>query len=94
VTESPSLRLIEILRGRGAEVLWSDPHVAVAPECAGPGLAGSRSTALEAATLAGQDAVLVATNHAAFDWELIARHARLVVDTRNALGARLAGQAH
>lgn len=91
VTESPSLRLVEILRERGAEVAWSDPHVPVAPPSAGSGLAGTRSLALDADVIAGFDALLVATNHAAFDWELVARHARLVVDTRNALGARLAG---
>jgi UDP-N-acetyl-D-glucosamine dehydrogenase len=33
-------------------------------------------------TLARYDVVLIATNHDAFDYELIRRHARLVVDTR------------
>ncbi len=93
VTESPSLRLIEILRERGATVEWSDPHVERAPAAAGKALQGSRSLALDARTLASFDVVLVATNHAAFDWELVAEHARLVVDTRNALGARLLGTA-
>ncbi|MBK7876392.1 MAG: nucleotide sugar dehydrogenase [Planctomycetes bacterium] len=93
VTESPSLRLLEVLRERGAETAWSDPHVAVAPACAGPELAGTRSVELDPRTLARFDAVLVSTHHAAFDWETIATHARLVVDTRNALGTRLAGAA-
>lgn len=93
VTESPSLRLLDVLRERGAETAWSDPHVAVAPGCAGPAIAGTRSVALDAESLARFDAVLVSTHHAAFDWDAIARHARLVVDTRNALGSRLAGTA-
>lgn len=90
VTESPALKLVALLRERGAEVAWSDPHVGTAPEAAGA-LAGERSHALDAATLERFDAVLVATNHAAFDWELVAEHAQLVVDTRDALGKRLRG---
>ena len=35
--------------------------------------------------LARQDCVLVATDHSAYDWEMIAQHAPLVVDTRNAM---------
>ncbi len=34
--------------------------------------------------LAAQDCVLIATDHSAYDYDLIVRHARLVVDTRNA----------
>jgi UDP-N-acetyl-D-mannosaminuronate dehydrogenase len=36
----------------------------------------------------------VATDHEAFDWDLIAKHARLVVDTRNALASRLGDRPH
>ena len=42
------------------------------------------SRELTAEFLAAQDCVLIATDHSAFDWEFIVRHARLVVDTRNA----------
>jgi UDP-N-acetyl-D-glucosamine dehydrogenase len=94
VTESPALELIAQLRARGANVAWSDPLVPVAPAAAGAALAGSRSTPLDAATLAAADVVLVVTDHRAFDWDLVAEHARLVVDTRNALGSRLAGRPH
>ena len=34
--------------------------------------------------LGGQDCVLIATDHSAFDYEFILSHAGLVVDTRNA----------
>jgi len=85
VYESPSLRLIELLREAGAEVLWSDPLVAT--------WNGEGSTTLDAETLAGFDAVVLATDQPGFDHDLIAAHARLVVDTRNALASRLAGSA-
>jgi UDP-N-acetyl-D-glucosamine dehydrogenase len=34
--------------------------------------------------LAAQDCVLIATDHSAYDYSFIVRHAPLVVDTRNA----------
>jgi UDP-N-acetyl-D-glucosamine dehydrogenase len=44
-----------------------------------------QSVALTPGALAGYDCVLVATHHAAYDWQLVADHAKLVVDTRNAM---------
>ena len=42
------------------------------------------STTLTPEFLAAQDCVLIATDHSAYDYEFIVRHAPLVVDTRNA----------
>ena len=36
-------------------------------------------------TLKDADCVLIVTNHAAIDWKVIGEHARLVVDSRNAM---------
>ena len=46
---------------------------------------GKSSVPLTAESLAGYDCVLVATDHAAYDWQMVADHAKLIVDTRNAL---------
>ena len=35
--------------------------------------------------LASYDCVLIATHHKAYDWQQVADHARLIIDTRNAL---------
>lgn len=43
------------------------------------------SVPLSAKTLTEADCVLVVTNHQAIDWALVARHARVVVDSRNAM---------
>lgn len=63
---------------------YSDPHV---PRCYGhrhyPDL-DLTAIPLTAETLQAQDLVILATHHSAFDLELIGRHARLIVDTRNA----------
>ncbi len=84
--ESPSLKLIELLKDRGAEVSYHDPHIPRVPI-----LSPMRhydfhmaSEELTAEFLASQDAVLVSTDHSSYDWEFICKHAQLVVDTRNA----------
>jgi len=82
--ESPSFELIERLRGLGADVDYSDPHVLRTVPVRKHDL-GMESVGLTAETLKGYDAVLVSTAHDAFDWGLIAQHAPLVIDTRNAM---------
>jgi UDP-N-acetyl-D-glucosamine dehydrogenase len=83
--ESPSLALIELLRGRGAAVEYHDPHVPEIPRTREhPGLAGLRSLPWDADLLPGYDAVLIATDHDGVDYAALAARARLVLDTRNA----------
>jgi UDP-N-acetyl-D-glucosamine dehydrogenase len=84
--ESPSLKLIRLLTDRGAAVDYADPHI--------PAVEPTReydftmeSVPVTAETLAAYDCVLIATAHKAFDYPLIGEHARLVVDTRNAMVA-------
>ena len=81
--ESPSLRLWELLERLGARVEYHDPHIPVVPEEFGRG--GARTKKLSAAALKSYDAVLIATNHADVDYELLGRCSRLIVDTRNAM---------
>jgi UDP-N-acetyl-D-glucosamine dehydrogenase len=89
VRESPSFKLMELLESRGAEVAFHDPHVPeVPPTREHAAFNGRRSTELSPATLAGFDAVLISTDHAAVDYAALANHAKLVVDTRNAMAKR------
>ncbi|MEW6653872.1 MAG: nucleotide sugar dehydrogenase [Bacteroidota bacterium] len=81
--ESPTLKLIEILENKGAEVKYSDPYV--------PKLPPTRkykyemeSVELTADGINSFDVVLLATDHDNFDYKLIAENAKLIVDTRNA----------
>ncbi|NIM01230.1 MAG: hypothetical protein GTN57_09865, partial [Acidobacteria bacterium] len=46
-----------------------------------------RNSRLTPAALARADLVLIVTDHSTFDYDHVARHARLVLDTRNATGA-------
>ena len=76
--ESPSLKLMELIESRGAEVDYHDPFIAEIPltrEHAA--LAGRQSVDLEAAMLASYDAVLIATDHDQIDYRLIVDRANL-----------------
>jgi UDP-N-acetyl-D-glucosamine dehydrogenase len=85
--ESPSLKLIELLEHRGATVDYHDPFVPVIPTTREYAvLAGRPSVPLGANMLERYDAVLIATDHDSIDYGTIARHAKLVVDTRNVFG--------
>jgi UDP-N-acetyl-D-glucosamine dehydrogenase len=91
--ESPSFELMERLAGKGAALAYNDPHVPTLPRMRHwPHLPAMTSTALSPEVLAAQDCVLVATDHSAYDYDLIVRHSRLVVDTRNATRAVVAGR--
>ncbi len=89
VRESPTFKLLELLEARGATTSFHDPHVAVIPPTREhASFAGRGSIPLTAETIAAHDAVLIATDHDAIDYALIARRACLIVDTRNALERR------
>jgi UDP-N-acetyl-D-glucosamine dehydrogenase len=82
--ESPSFELLEMLLARGAKVSYSDPHIPKLPKMRGHHVPELSSQALTPEFLAGQDCLLIATDHSSFDYESIVRHGRLIIDTRNA----------
>jgi UDP-N-acetyl-D-glucosamine dehydrogenase len=89
IRESPSFKLIELLEARGSEVAYHDPHVPEIPATREHArLKGRKSVPLSDETLAACDAVLIATDHSAIDYERLNGKARLIVDTRNAMGRR------
>ena len=83
IRESPSIVLIEMLKRRGAKVDYNDPYVARTPKQRKHDL-GMVSKKLTATGLANYDCVLIATDHSVYDYAWIVRHAKLIVDTRNA----------
>ena len=89
--ESPALRLIERFDELGAHVAYSDPHVPQPPAPTRAAALELQSLDLTPEILRSQDAVVVATDHAAFDWDLIAEHAPLLIDPRGRLRHTLQG---
>lgn len=79
VRESPALDVMELLREKGGEIAYHDPHV--------PWLTFENqllySVPLNSQSLALADVVVVATDHTGFDAQEIVEYARLVIDTRN-----------
>src|SRR5258706_983684 len=86
--ESPSYRIMELLSQRGADVAYYDPHVPIIrPTREHPHWAGTKSVVWERGTVAGFDAVVIATAHASVDYQQLADWAQCIVDTRNAMAA-------
>jgi UDP-N-acetyl-D-glucosamine dehydrogenase len=84
--ESPSYVLMDLLKSRGALVAYYDPHVPVIrPSREHSHWAGTRSVAWTRETVQEFDAVVVATHHAAVNYQELAEWAPCIIDARNAL---------
>jgi UDP-N-acetyl-D-glucosamine dehydrogenase len=81
--ESPALRVIELLIERGARVDYNDPYFPRLHKMRRYDF-GLTSVELTAESLATYAAVVIVTDHSSYEYEFIVRHARLVIDTRNA----------
>jgi len=80
--ESPSLKLIELLGQKGAEVDYNDPYIPKTKKMRMYDLMKS-SVPLTKESLKQYDCVVIATDHSCYDYEHIVRNSALVVDTRN-----------
>ena len=83
--ESPGFELMDLLLNKGARVSYNDPHIPTLPRMRHWPHLQMDSSVLTPEYLAEQDCVLIATDHTAYDWNMIARHSPLVIDTRNSL---------
>jgi UDP-N-acetyl-D-glucosamine dehydrogenase len=85
VRESPALDVIMLLRERGANVAYHDPHVASIRVDHDPH--NHRAPTMDTSAysddlLQSADCVVVITDHSSYDWSHILQHSRLVIDTR------------
>jgi len=84
--ESPSYVLMDLLKKRGADVAYHDPYVPVIRQTREHAhWAGTRSVNWDRETLAGFDAVIIATNHQSVSCEQLAGWSHCIVDARNAM---------
>ena len=79
--ESPAVEVMELLRAAGAEVAYSDPHVPVFPKMREHHF-DLASIALTPQAVASYDAVVLTTDHAKFDYEMVRAHAQVIIDSR------------
>lgn len=90
IRESPSLKLIELLRQQGADVDFHDPFVQeIAVTRRFKELVGIRSVAFTPEQLSDYDAAIIVTDHDVIDYAMLVRSSALLVDTRNAIRSRL-----
>jgi UDP-N-acetyl-D-glucosamine dehydrogenase len=84
--ESPSYALMDLLKTRGAQVAYFDPHIPVIrPSREHSHWAGTKSVKWNRKTVSSFDAVLISTAHGAVNFQELAGWAQLIVDTRNAM---------
>lgn len=79
--ESPAVEIMELIRAASGDVFYSDPHVPVFPKMREHKF-DMKSTPLTPETLAGFDAVVLATDHSKFDYAMIHAHSPLIIDSR------------
>jgi UDP-N-acetyl-D-glucosamine dehydrogenase len=81
--ESPALKIIDLLLKQEAEVQYYDSFVPeIKPHA--PYTYSMSSVTLSEEVIQGADCIVVITNHSNVDYDYIAQHAKVIVDTRNA----------
>src|SRR5258708_5520724 len=82
--ESPTLKIMQLLQQRGAQLDYNDPYFPQLHKMRHYNYENMKSVPLSPQTLGSYDAVVVATDHSSYDYSAIVDAAKLVVDTRNA----------
>ena len=81
--ESPTLKIMQILTERGAQIDYNDPYFPQLHKMRHYNFSDMTSVDLSPAALASYECVVIATDHSSYDYEAIVESAKLVVDTRN-----------
>ncbi len=79
--ESPAVAIMDKLVSLGADVNYSDPHIPVFPQIRNYYF-DLQSIELTAESIATYDCVVIATDHDEFDYDLLFKHSKLIVDSR------------
>ncbi len=80
--ESPALRVMEVLESRGANVTYFDPWIC---ECRHLGKTYVGLPELTPETLESADVVVITAAHTNVDYDLVQKHAKAILDTKNAM---------
>ncbi len=83
VRESPSLRLIELFKQKGADVSYNDLFIKKLWKTRKYNY-DMESVELNEQNLKKYDLVVLSTDHTGYDYDFIYKHSNLIVDTRNA----------
>lgn len=84
--ESPSFVIMKELITNEAKVDFSDPYISQIGKLRDhPELYGKKGTRISAKNIKSYDAIVICTAHTDFDYDLLAKSAKLIIDTRNAM---------
>ncbi|MFP2899296.1 nucleotide sugar dehydrogenase [Corallococcus sp. 4LFB] len=89
--ESPSLRVMTLLKEKGADISYHDPYVKELHKGHGFNME-MKSVPLDPETLSQYDAVMILTDHSHIDYNDLVQRSNIVVDTRNATKAVTQGR--
>jgi len=81
--ESPGYIIMKLLSEKGAIVSYNDPWIPILKKTRKYNFQ-KKSTPITQEVLQGMDAVIIITDHSAYDYAEIVRHSNLIIDTRNA----------
>jgi UDP-N-acetyl-D-glucosamine dehydrogenase len=84
--ESPSLKLIELLQDHGAKVDYNDDYVTTIPKLRKYNF-DKKSVKITPQNIKKYDLILLSTEHSYYDYSMILKNAKLIVDTRNGFGS-------
>src|SRR6202140_178545 len=82
--ESPTLKIMQLLQQRGAQLDYNDPYFPKLHKMRHYNYENMKSVPLNPQNIGGYDAVIVATEHSSYDYGAVVDAAKLVIDTRNA----------
>lgn len=81
--ESPAYKIIDSLITLGAKISYHDPFVPrIIHTRQWPDAPALKSQLLTGKTIASKDAILIITDHTSVDYNLIAKYAKLIIDSR------------
>jgi UDP-N-acetyl-D-glucosamine dehydrogenase len=79
IRESPAIKIMDLLNYKGAKIDYHDPFVNK--------FRNLQSIDLTAENIQEYDSLIITTDHSEIDYELIGKHASLVIDTRNIMSS-------
>ncbi|HLW43124.1 MAG TPA: nucleotide sugar dehydrogenase, partial [Candidatus Acidoferrales bacterium] len=82
--ESPTLKIMQLLQQRGAQLDYNDPYFPRLHKMRHYNYENMKSVPLHPQNIGGYDAVVIATDHSSYDYGAVVDAAKLVIDTRNA----------
>jgi UDP-N-acetyl-D-glucosamine dehydrogenase len=85
IRESPALDVMAVLKQKGAVLSYCDPYAPTLEAREWPGNVDLRAVPYSTEAVAGADCVVIVTDHRTVDYDEVVRHARLIVDSRNAI---------